>query len=62
MKQDCIHYSTCRLPVSCCNSKCKLYNMSCFDCVHNWQNEECELNGHEIYDCSFPCKDFEEAK
>ena len=33
--------------------------LTCGDCAHNWMGEECELDGHEIYDDSSACENFE---
>lgn len=54
MKTDCMHYNDCRIPVQQCNDKCQFYNMTCMDCDDRI-GEECEIDGHEIYDDSFPC-------
>lgn len=32
---------------------------TCGDCLNNWQGEECEIDGHEIFDDSIACENFE---
>jgi len=32
---------------------------TCNDCAHNWNDEECELTGCEIYEDSPACDDFD---
>lgn len=32
----------------------------CFDCVDNWRDEECLRYGHEIYEDSEACTEFQE--
>lgn len=57
MKQDCINYDICRFPVHQCNSRCEMYNKTCWDCKYK-NNDKCDISGQKVYEDSEPCYDF----
>ena len=58
MKTDCINYGDCRRPVQQCNNHCTAFNHTCWDCALR-VGEECGIDGHEVYEYSVPCDEFE---
>lgn len=60
MIPTCSNYEKCRLPVSKCNSTCKLKDESCHNCTQN-EKSVCNINGKSITDNDMPCAFFEEA-